>query len=199
MRKASTMTNEEQYGTQEVFSIDNFSLQSIGAYMIFSEINEDSSRNLCEFIIKANYVFPPDQPLTLLINSPGGSVYDGFGIIDLMKSSKLEIQTVGIGMIASMAALIFVAGTKGKRVMSKNSYLMTHQFFQAVEGRYHEFIAQRSHEDDLHNKFVKHFLDHTKLNEQQINEILLGSTDRMISAEQALEYGMCDVIQEPWD
>jgi ATP-dependent Clp protease, protease subunit len=179
-------------------SLEDFSLQSIGAYMLFCHIDEESAEDLCQFIIKANYLFPPEQPLTLLINSPGGGVYDAFGIIDLMESSRLEIQTVGIGMVASMAALIFTAGTKGKRVMSRNSFIMTHQFSQVTEGRYHEFVAQRSHEDEIQVRFVQHFLRHTKMTEKQINDVLLGPTDKWISAKEALKYGLCDVIKDPW-
>lgn len=180
-------------------TIYDFSLSSIGAYMLFRQIDEESSEDLCEFIIKANYIFPEDQPLTILINSPGGSVYDGLGIIDLMESSKLKIQTVGVGMVASMAALIFTAGTKGMRIMSRNSFIMTHQFAGAQEGRYHEFIAQRPHEDDIHNRFVQHFVRHTKMTEKQVNDVLLGTSDKWITAKEALKYGMCDFVKDPWN
>ena len=179
-------------------TIDNFSLHSMGVYMLFSPIDEESSEDLCEFVIKANYIFPADQPITLLINSPGGSVYDGFGIIDLMESSKLKIHTVGIGMVASMAALIFTAGEKGHRSMSRNAFIMTHQFSQATEGRYHEFVSQRPHEDELHGRFVQHFLNHSKMTEKQINDILLSPADKIISAKEALKFGLCDSIRDPW-
>ena len=197
-RTASAKTVKPQQDTQ-LIQVDNFSLQSIGAYMLFSAIDEESAQDLCEFLIKANYVFPADQALTLLINSPGGVVYDAFGIIDLIECSKLEIQTVAIGAVASMAALIFTAGTKGKRIMSRNSYIMTHQFSQGVEARYHEFVAQRSHEDELHQRFVEHFVRHTKMSEKQVNDILLGTSDKWISAKEALKYGLCDKIQDPWE
>jgi ATP-dependent Clp protease protease subunit len=198
-RSASTPKTVKTKEPQQLLQVDTFSLQSIGAYMLFSEIDEDSAQDLCEFLIKANYIFPPDQPLTLLINSPGGLVYDAFGIIDLIECSRLEIQTVAIGAVASMAALVFTAGTPGKRVMSRNSYIMTHQFSQGVEAKYHEFVAQREHEDELHKRFVEHFVRHTKMTEKQINDILLSTADRWISAKEALKYGLCDKIQDPWE
>ena len=182
----------------EKMGLDGFSLTSIGAYMLFRPVDEDSSQDLCEFLIKANYVFPAEQPLTILINSPGGNVYDGFGIIDLMECSRLKIQTVAIGFVASMAATIFVAGTKGLRTMSRNSYIMTHQFSQWFEGKYHEMIAQRSHEDDLHDRFIQHFVRYTKMTDKQVREILLGSSDSYINAKDALKLGLCDRIQDPW-
>ena len=166
--------------------------------MLFRPVDEESSEDLCEFIIKSNYIFPPDQPLTILINSPGGGVYDGFGIIDLMECSRLKIATVAIGVVASMASMIFTAGSKGMRTMSRNSYIMTHQFHNWFEGRYHEFVAGRDHEDDLHQRFIQHFVRHSKMTEKQVADILLGPSDKWINAKDALKYGLCDRIQDPW-
>lgn len=180
------------------FGIDNITLHSLGAYMFFDDVDSDSAKGLCEFIIKANYIFPKDQPLTILVNSPGGQCYDGFSIIDLMETSHLKIQTVGIGMIASMATLITSAGTKGMRVMTKNAFIMTHQFSTYFEGKYHEVLATRDHDDELHQRFIQHFLRHTKMTEKQVKDIILGPSDKWLTAKEALKYGMCDRIQDPW-
>lgn len=186
--------NEEQSS-----SFDNFSLQSVGAYMMFQEVDPEASKDFCEFLIKANFVFPADQMLTILINSPGGDVYDGFGMIDLMECSKLKIQTVAVGIVASMAALVFTGGERGHRIMTKNSYIMTHQFSQWFDGKYHELIAHRQHEDDLQQRFVQHFMKHSKLSQKQVIDILLRSSDTWISAKEALKLGLCDKIQDPWN
>ncbi len=179
-------------------TIDNLSLASLGAYMFFEDVYPESTKDLCEFIIKSNFVFPADQVLTIMINSPGGDVYDGFGVIDLMESSRLEIQTVGIGVIASMASLMFISGTKGRRVMSKNAYMMTHQFSDYFEGKYHEMIASRPHLDDVHERFVEHYAKNTKMSAKQVNDVLLNSSDKWISAKDCLKLGICDKIQDPW-
>jgi ATP-dependent Clp protease protease subunit len=115
-----------------------------------------------------------------------------------MDCSRLKIQTVAIGVVASMAALIFTAGTKGLRTMSRNSFIMTHQFSNWLEGRYHEFVAQRSHDDELHNRFIQHFVRNSKLSEKQVKDILLGPSDKYLSAADALKYGLCDRVQDPW-
>ena len=182
----------------QTIPFEQFSLQNIGAYMLFKEINEDTSNDLCEFIIKANYVFPEDQPITVLINSPGGSVYDGFGIVDLMECSKLKVATVAVGIVASMGAVIFTAGHKGERTMTRNSYIMTHQFYKWGGGRYHELVASRQHEDEIHKRIISHFIKYSKMNEKQVNDILLNPADRYIEAKEALKYGLCDRIQDPW-
>lgn len=178
--------------------IDSISLQSLGAYMLFDEIDNETARDLCEFIIKANYIFDSKQDLTILVNSPGGQMYDGYAVIDLMETSRLKIKTVGIGMIASMAALITTAGSKNMRTMTKNAFVMTHQFSTQMEGKYHEVIATRKHDDDLHDKCIKHFLKYTTMTKKQIKDVILGSSDKWLTAKEALKYGMCDRIENPW-
>lgn len=185
--------------TKEDSPLESISLADLGVHMIYQEINEDSAKDACEFLIKANFTWPSRKVLTLMLNSPGGSVYDGWGIIDTMEMSRLKIQTVGCGGIFSMAAVIFTAGTPGMRIMTRNSYLMTHTFSDEMEAKYHEFVAQRPHQDQIHKRMVKHFVDRTKMTEQQVNEMLLSPTDRYISAEECLELGICDAIKSPWE
>lgn len=202
-KKTSTVktlvgADKKMVGKDDGPSADSFSLASIGTYMFFQEVNEDTAKDYCEFIIKSNYIFPTDHPLTVMINSPGGGVYDGFGMIDLMECSRLKIATVAVGIVASMAALLFTAGTKGMRTMSRNSFIMTHQFSNWTEGKYHEFVAQRPHEDELHKRLVGHFVRHTKMTPKLIDEVILGKSDHYIDAKQALKYGMCDRIADPW-
>lgn len=180
------------------FGIDQISLASLGAYMFFDQVDSDSAKGLCEFIIKANYIFPIQQPLTILVNSPGGICYDGFSIIDLMETSRLKIQTVGIGMIASMATLITSAGTKGMRVMTNNSFIMTHQFSTYFEGKYHEVLATRDHDEEMNHRMIQHFMRHTKMTKKQIEDVILGKSDKWITPKEALKYGLCDRIQNPW-
>lgn len=195
--KKSASLKKDETGSDPV-TMDNFNLSNIGTYMLFNSVDRDSAEDFCEFIIKSNYVFPKTQVLTVLLNCPGGGVYDGFGMIDLMQCSRLRIQTVAVGVVASMGALIFTAGDPGHRIMSKNSFIMTHQFSDSVEGKYHEFVASRPHNDDIHDRFVKHFVKHSKMTEKQVKDVILNSSDRYISAKEALKFGLCDTIKEPW-
>lgn len=178
---------------------DMFSLESVGAYMYFDDVTQESTRDLAEFIIKSNFVFASSTTLSILINSYGGDVYAGFGAIDVMEISRLPIQTVGIGAICSMASLIFTAGTPGKRIMARNAYIMTHQYLDEIEGKYHDFVAMRKSQDEMHKRFIKHFVSRTKMSERQVKATLLSGTDKWINAKDALKLGLCDVIRDPWD
>jgi ATP-dependent Clp endopeptidase proteolytic subunit ClpP len=192
-------TEQASLSPQSILSpMDLTSLQSLGVFMFFDDVSPESTRDLSEFLIKANCIFADKQPLTIFINSPGGSVYHGFGIIDLMEASRLPIQTVAIGSVCSMGSIIFTSGTRGMRVMSRNAYIMTHQFSDWMEAKYHEFVAHRKHHDELHNKFVQHFVRTTKMSEKQVKDILLGNTDKWITAKEALKYGLCDLVKDPW-
>lgn len=185
--------------SQDVVLLDNISLTNLGAYMLFEDIHEDSSLRLCDYLLKANMVLDPNDAVTLFINSPGGSVTDGWAIIDVMESSRVPIQTVAMGCIASMAVLIFVAGAKGMRVMTPRTAIMTHQFSTAFWGKQHELIAARKFHDTLEKQFIEHFLRHTKMNEKQIRDILLRPSDTWLTPEECLKYGLCDAIRDPWE
>jgi len=189
----------QQAPQQELILLDNVSLTNLGAYMLFDEIHEESSLHLCDYLLKANMICDPSDALTLFINSGGGSVTDGWAIIDVMEASRIRIQTVAMGCIASMAVPIFIAGTKGMRIMTPRTSVMTHQFSTAFWGKAHELIAARKFHDTLERQFIDHFLRHTKMSEKQIRDVLLRPSDTWLTPQECLKFGICDEIRDPWD
>ena len=123
----------------------------------------------------------PDKDISLYINSPGGSVYAGLGIFDTMEFIKPDVQTICVGMAASMGAFLLAAGAKGKRYSLPNSRIMIHQPSGGSRGI-----------QDL-----KQLLN-TVLAEKtgQSLETIARDTDRdnYMSPSQALEYGLIDRI-----
>lgn len=176
--------------------LDAISLNTLGAHLLFGEINTASVYPAINFIIKSNYLFNAETTLTMLVNSPGGSVSDGFALIDVMGTSRVDIATVGIGQVASMGVLIVSAGTKGKRVITKNTEIMAHQFSTMVYGKYHELVASQKYHEKLEKTFIKHFLRHTKMTEKQIKDIMFSPTDRWLTPKEAKKYGICDEVRE---
>lgn len=136
----------------------------------------------------------PDEPITMLINSPGGSILNGMVIIDAMNASPCEIRTVSLGIAASMAAVILASGNK--RYASQSSQVMLHQpLVQGLPG------GSCSEIEDVANSLMKTKaeLDHllTKLTGKSIKTIRrLTSKDTYMSAEEALENGLIDTIAE---
>src|SRR6476659_4477433 len=135
----------------------------------------------------------PDRPISIYLNSPGGSFTALTAIYDTMRYIKPDVQTVCLGQAASAAAVILAAGTKGKRFALPNSRLLIHQ--PATEGGYgqssdieiqaREILRIRS----LREQMLA--TDTGKTIEQVSHDI---ERDKYLTAEQALEYGIIDDV-----
>ena len=134
----------------------------------------------------------PEKDIHFYINSPGGSVADGFAIYDTMHYVKCDVATYCIGMAASMGAFLLAGGTKGKRFVLPNSEIMIHQPSGGAKGQATEI------------EIVAKQILRTK---ERLNRILSENTgqpiekvaedterDNWMSAEEALEYGIVDKI-----
>ena len=137
-----------------------------------------------------------NDPLTFLINSPGGDVNDGFAIIDIMETSRVPIHTIGTGLIASMGLLILSAGEKGKRVLTKNTQVMAHQWMSGVEGKFHELMAVTNEHMRLKQMFINHVLRHSNMTEKQINDVLFSPSDRWLTPQECKKFGLVDHVTE---
>jgi ATP-dependent Clp endopeptidase proteolytic subunit ClpP len=183
-------------GHDQGIPYDMISLESLGSFMLFGPIDGNTAFATCDFVVKANMLQQNADPLTFLINSPGGDVNDGFAIIDIMETSRLPIQTVGTGVIASMALLILATGEKGSRVLTKNTQIMAHQWMSGVEGKFHELMAVTNEHLRLKQMFINHFLRHSTMTEKQINDVLFSPSDRWLTPQECKKYGLVDHVTE---
>ncbi len=187
-------------GSDELFNMELISLSSFGTYMLFDEINDMSAKSACEFILKSNLLFTDKDVMTMFINSPGGCVSDGFAIIDMMEASKVNIATKVVGEASSMGSMIFVAGTKGMRMMSPNSVLMSHQFSAYAVGKEHELNAVGRYHEIISEQIQQHLVKNTNMSLKQVKDILLGPSDNYLTANECKKYGICDVVTgNIWD
>ena len=136
----------------------------------------------------------PTKDICFYINSPGGSITAGMAIYDTMKYIKCDVQTICIGLAASMGAFLLSAGTKGKRIALSHSEIMIHQPLggakgQATDIKIHAELILRTR--DMLNKILA---ENTGKPLEQIER----DTDRdnFMTAQQALEYGLIDRILE---
>ena len=97
-------------------------------YLFMSSVNDETCRDLISFIIAKNLEKPKPKYLQLIINSNGGDLNAAFAVIDMMRGSPIPIRTVGLGMIASAAFAMFIAGEKGHRTLTPNTSIMSHQY-----------------------------------------------------------------------
>ncbi|WP_320664517.1 ATP-dependent Clp endopeptidase proteolytic subunit ClpP [Prochlorococcus sp. MIT 1223] len=134
----------------------------------------------------------PDKDIYLYINSPGGSVYDGLGIFDTMQHVKPDIQTVCVGLAASMGAFLLCAGTKGKRSSLVHSRIMIHQPLGGARGQASDIRIQADEILYLKDRLNSELSERTGQPIERIKE----DTDRdfYMSPYEAIEYGLIDTV-----
>jgi ATP-dependent Clp protease protease subunit len=136
----------------------------------------------------------PEKDIFLYINSPGGSVYDGLGIFDTMQHIKPDVQTVCVGLAASMGAFLLTAGAKGKRSSLYHSRIMIHQPLGGARGQASDIRIQADEILFLKDKLNRELADRTGQPLERIQQ----DTDRdfFMSPAEAVSYGLIDKVIE---
>lgn len=136
----------------------------------------------------------PDKDISIYINSPGGSVTAGLAIYDTMNYVKCDVNTICIGMAASMGAFLLSSGTKGKRYALPNSEIMIHQPLGGAQGQASDIKIQADHIIKIKNKLNGILSKNTGKPIEEVEK----DTDRdnYLSAQDALNYGLIDKIFE---
>ncbi len=133
-----------------------------------------------------------EKPITVYINSPGGSVTAGLAIYDTMQYVKPDVVTLCMGQASSMGALLLAAGAKGKRLALPNSRIMIHQPLGGVQGQATDIEIQAKEIIKIKNTIHNILVEHTG---QPIEKIRVDTErDYFMSAEQAMEYGIIDRV-----
>ena len=100
-----------------------------GHHVFMSDVTQESMKPLIDWIISENFnQDKKKKELTLGICSPGGDLNACFALVDVMKGSKIPIRTIGMGMIASCGLLMFISGEKGRRILTPNTSILSHQY-----------------------------------------------------------------------
>ena len=166
-----------------------------GMYVFMGEVNHESIKPIIEWILHENFVSKKKRKeLLLMICSEGGDMSAAFALIDVMKSSNIFIKTVGLGQIASAGLLIFLAGSPGRRTLTPNTSIMSHQYAWGSDGKHHELLATMKEFGLTQTRMVNHYTTCTGLSEEEIKQHLLPPHDVYLSAEEALKLGICDHI-----
>jgi ATP-dependent Clp protease protease subunit len=188
------MTTES---TQTIEQTHTQALADNGMYVFMGEVDHDNIKPIIEWILHENFVAKRKRKeLLLMICSEGGDMSSAFALIDVMRSSLIPIKAVGLGQIASAGLLIFLAGTPGRRTLTPNTSIMSHQYAWGSDGKHHELLATIKEFELTQTRMVQHYIDCTGLSEDQIKQHLLPPHDVYLSAEEALKLGICDHISQ---
>lgn len=136
----------------------------------------------------------PKKDIKLYINSPGGSVYDGLAIIDTMNYVKPDVQTIGIGLQASMGAMLLACGAKGKRFVLPNSRVMIHQPSSGTQGKVTDQEITLRESVYIKKRLIEIFAERTGKSIERVEKDM--DRDNWMSAEEAREYGIVDEVIE---
>lgn len=175
------------------------------AYDIYSRLlrdrivflNEEVNETTASLVV-AQLLFleaeDPDKDIYLYINSPGGSVTDGMAIFDTMQYIKPDVNTICIGMAASMAAFLLCAGEKGKRYALPNSEVMIHQPLGGAQGQATDIEIHAKRIVEMKRKLTQIMADRSG---QDVEKVKADTErDNFMTAQEALEYGLIDAVIE---
>lgn len=132
------------------------------------------------------------KDISIYINSPGGSVYAGLGIYDTMQFIASDVATICTGMAASMASILLVAGTEGKRSALPHSRVMIHQPMGGVQGQASDIEITAKQIQKIKKELYTIIADHSHTDFKKVWED--SDRDYWMTAEEAKEYGMIDEV-----
>lgn len=221
MKKKKNNLNEEHEETveEESHGAIHFSLpaqpaeKDLRTVAVFGAINEEKSADVTsgiyylwqntpelfteEELAEHEGLMQPEQDIRMIISTYGGEVLEMFGIIDLMnmtKSSGVDIETIGLGKVMSAGVAILAAGTKGKRLVARNCRLMLHQASAGTMGSVHNMENELEEVKVLQNMYVRCVAENSNLSIKKIKKMFSSNSNYYISAEQAVEYGIADEV-----
>tara|TARA_B110000977_G_scaffold200328_1_gene290400 strand:+ start:6866 stop:7360 length:495 start_codon:yes stop_codon:yes gene_type:complete len=160
------------------------------------DISLSSAKNVVEWIFEANFAEERPELLNLIICSPGGDLNAAFAVIDVMRGSAIPVRTIGLGQIASAGLMMFIAGTKGQRLLTPNTSILSHQYSWGAFGKEHELFATVKEFDLTTKKMIHHYKKCSGLTEAKIREVLLPPQDIWLSPQEAKKLGLCDDVKD---
>jgi len=166
-----------------------------GMMLLMGSITNESVKPVMEWILFEVHVRKKKRKeLLLMICSDGGELAAAFALIDVMRSSRIPIKTVGLGEIASAGLLIFISGTPGRRVLTPNTSILSHQFNWFSSGKAHELFATVKEFELTQSRMIELYRDCTGLDDETIGKVLLPPQDVWLSAQEAQQYRICDHV-----
>jgi ATP-dependent Clp protease protease subunit len=156
-------------------------------------------KNMCNILI-AQMLFleaeNPNEQINMYINSPGGSVYDGLGVYDVMQYIKCPIATYVTGMAASMGSFIAQAGTPGRRYLLPRAITMIHQPSSGTRGKITDMQIDLEESLRIKKEMTELYVKHNSKGVSYERFVELLDRDKWLTAPQALELGLADEIVE---
>ena len=171
-------------------------LRSIG---LFADVSEERIAELIHamlYLNEVNKVNKTKTPITFYLSTYGGSADDMFGMYDIMRQvrEETEIHTIGLGKVMSAGVILLASGTKGKRQIGQNCRVMIHSVIAGNHGPLHNLINEMEAVEQIQQMYIDCLVAETKLTKKQLKKLLERKVNVYLSAEEAVEYGIADII-----
>lgn len=181
---------EKSYDGERAFDIYSRLLKD-RIIFLGDEVNEQTAN-----LVVAQLLFlaseDPKADINLYINSPGGSVYDGLAILDTMNLVKPDVATFGVGLQASMGAVLLAAGAKGKRHMLPHAKTMIHQVSSGTKGKATDMEIDLRETLAVKQNLIDILVEATGQPAKKIREDM--ERDYWMTADEAKKYGLVDDV-----
>ena len=174
--------------------------------LLQGEVNEEKAGEILSGFLALADLKPPKQnlkegempydPITLYISTYGGSADEMFGLFDIMNNCKKScvVETVGVGKVMSAGTLLLAAGTKGHRKITKHCRVMLHQVSAGTFGPLFNMTTEIDAIQSLQESYVNAMVSCTNLSKRKLKSLLNERVNVYLSAEEAVEYGLADII-----
>ena len=156
-------------------------------------IDEDGAASMCAQLLFLE-AESRDKDISIYINSPGGSLSATLAIYDTMQFIRPEIRTVCVGMAASGASVVLMAGTKGKRFALPNAEVMVHQPHGGMYGQVTDLDIEAKHVMRLRTRLYETYCKHTGKTPEEVTMAL--ERNCYLNAQEALDFGLIDAVVE---
>ncbi len=174
-------------------------LRTIG---MFCDIHEEKVAEVIHAMLYLNEINKMEQdmdkrrPIDFYLSTYGGSADDMFALYDVMRFTRQEseIHTLGLGKVMSAGVLLLAAGTKGKRRIAKNCRIMIHSVAAGNHGNLQDLTNELEAIADLQKMYTKCLVAETNMTKSDIKEMLNRNVNVYLSAEEAVKFGIADII-----
>jgi len=169
-------------------------LKESGVLYIDDEFNKDTIMPVVKAIQDYNCMPEGEGPevIRLYINSPGGRISYCWQLVDVMKTSKIPVMTIGTGLVASCGLMTCMAGER--RVICHNTQVMSHQFSAGSGGKEHELFSTVKSFELMSESIMQHYMKCTGKSERVIRKNLLHQTDVWLTPEECVKFNIADEI-----
>ena len=169
---------------------------------LFSEVVDEKITEIIHGLLYMNEMNKLEEDpknkrdIEFYLSTYGGSADDMFALYDMMKivEEDTDIVTIGMGKVMSAGVLILAAGTKGKRKIGRNCRVMIHSVIAGNHGSLPNLINEMEAIQDLQELYIDRLVEETKMTKKQMKKLLEQKVNIYLSAEEAVKYGIADII-----